>query len=193
LTGPLSIADGAWNNSVSYTTPSLLGGLRVNVTQSFGESDNVGDRTGISLFYTRGPLNLTATAVRAGRNNLPSITPATAVTRQNTLLFTGAYDFGVARVSAGFLQTHHDYTTIADDTFRTYYVGATAPLGRGTLLWQTAISRGTEAINVRRQTTSVGYDYFLSKQMSVYAMFMYDQFTNMASGTSYALGLQKRF
>ena len=44
-----------------------------------------------------------------------------------------------------------------------------------------------------RTTTSVGYDYYLSKRTDLYAVVMNDRFTGNASGNSYGVGIRHRF
>lgn len=46
---------------------------------------------------------------------------------------------------------------------------------------------------VRRTTTTLGYDYPLSKSTDVHAMAMHDSITGTSSGNSYGAGIRKRF
>jgi len=46
---------------------------------------------------------------------------------------------------------------------------------------------------LKRDTESVGYDYFLSKRTDIYAVVIHDKVTNLGAGTGVAAGLRHRF
>jgi predicted porin len=74
---------------------------------------------------------------------------------------------------------------------KTLSLGATVPVGAGAILIGTARTE-VDPGNTRR-TTTVGYDYNFSKSTDVYAMVMRDSITSFASGTSWGVGIRKRF
>jgi predicted porin len=75
---------------------------------------------------------------------------------------------------------------------KTLSLGASIPLGAGKVLVGTARTRVTPGDSTRR-TTTVGYDYDLSKRTDVYAMLMRDAVTSFNSGTSWGVGVRHRF
>ncbi len=107
----------------------------------------------------------------------------------------GAYAFGFGRVSAGYFNHKRDYTTVTDDRIRTFHVGASIPVGAGAVLLQTAQSRQSPDVgaSTKRTTTTVGYDYNLSKRTDLYALYMNDKFTSLAAGNSVVIGIRHRF
>ena len=71
------------------------------------------------------------------------------------------------------------------------YLGASVPIGAGKLL--AAIARTRISSGATRHTTTVGYDYKLSKSTHVYAMLMRDAISGFAGGASWGVGIRKRF
>ncbi len=195
LTGVLGTTDTAWNNAVGYTSPNL-GGVTFNAQWAPSETTGVGNRRGASAFYAQGPLNLGLAAEHMGNASVPASGPAAAVlAKQSTWHLSGAYAFPFARISAGYFNTRRDFATVVDDKVRTWHVGATIPVGAGSVMLQTASTRQSPDTGAatRRTTTSVGYDYLLSKRTDVYAVYMKDKFTNQSSGNSLAIGVRHRF
>lgn len=195
LTGVLGTTDSAWNNAIGYTTPTL-GGVSVTAQWAPSEATGVGHRSALSAFYASGPLNVGLATERMGQGAVPASGPAAAVlARQNTWHLSAAYAFPFARVSAGYLETRRDFAAVADDKVRTWHLGASIPVGAGAVLLQTASTRQTPDTGTatQRSTTSVGYDYHLSKRTDVYAVLMHDKFTGNAAGKSLAMGVRHRF
>lgn len=195
LTGALGTTDSAWNNSVTYVSPSL-GGAVLQLQWAPSEAQGVGSRTGASAFYSSGPLTLGLATEQIGANSVPASGPAAAViNHQATWQMTGAYAFGFGRVSAGLINTQRDYTVVVDDRVRTVQLGVTIPVGTGTVMAQVANSTQTPDVGVEmmRTTTSVGYSYAFSKRTDAYAVLMNDRFTGQADGNSVGFGVRHRF
>ncbi|MGH8864706.1 MAG: porin, partial [Burkholderiales bacterium] len=195
LTAPLGTTDTAWNNAVGYISPNL-GGVTMTAQWAPSEAAGVGNRTGLSAFYANGPLNLGLATEQMGNASVPASGPAAAVlAKQRTWHLSGAYAFDFARISAGYLDTKRDYATIVDDKIRTWHVGASIPVGAGAVLLQTANSKQTPDTGAAttRTTTSIGYDYNLSKRTDLYAVYMRDKLTGNASGNSFGIGIRHRF
>lgn len=195
LTGPLGTIDTAWNNAVGYLSPTV-GGFNLTAQWAPGEANGVGSRRGAAAFYAAGPLNIGLAAQDMGAGAVPASGPAAAALReQATWHLSGAYAFSFARISSGYLHTRRDFATVVDDKLRTRHLGASIPAGPGAMLLQTAVSRQAPATgaSVKRSTTSIGYDYLLSKRTDVYAVYMRDKLTGNASGDTYAAGLRHRF
>jgi predicted porin len=81
---------------------------------------------------------------------------------------------------------------VLDQSTRTWSVGATAPVGTGSLMLAYAHSK-VDVTGTTRKTASLGYDYPLSKSTDLYAVVMRDSITTFESGTSFGAGIRKRF
>ena len=195
LTGVLGTTDSAWNNAVGYISPNL-GGVTVTAQWAPSEATGVGARKGLSAFYAGGPLNLGLAAEQMGTGAVPASGPAAAaLNQQTTWHLSGAYAFPFARISAGYLATRRDFAIIVDDRVRTWHLGASIPLGAGTVLLQAAATRQAPDAggSARRTTTSLAYDYNVSKRTDIYAVAMHDRLSGNSSGNSFGIGVRHRF
>ncbi len=195
LTGALGTTDSAWNNAVGYVSP-IVGGFTISALYAPGEVDGVGNRKELGAFYANGPLNLALVVDKFAAGSVPASGPAAAALQsQTSVQLAGAYAFGFGRVSAGYFNHKRDYTTVTDDRIRTFHVGASIPVGAGAVLLQTAQSRQSPDVgaSTKRTTTTVGYDYNLSKRTDLYALYMNDKFTSLAAGNSVVIGIRHRF
>jgi predicted porin len=198
--------DTGWSNEILYTTPNF-GGLSANVHYQFGEvaGDSGKKNVGVNLLYFGGPLALTAFYHNVKVNN-PLNTPVGNVqpggnlplasgvfaARQTAWMVGGSYDFSVAKLFATYGQTSHDI----DLEDKTAQLGLTVPFGKGKVLasWaQTRRSGVAIGADQKRNTTSVGYGYDLSKRTDLYAIVMNDRITSQTSGNSLGLGIRHRF
>ncbi len=193
--------DTGWSNQIKYTTPSF-GGLTANLHYQFGEAagNNGKNNVGANLLYFNGPLSLTAFYHKVKVNNPLDGTagPSTVMragglnaAEQKAWFIGGGYDFGVAKLYATYDKTTHD-VAIED---KTASLGLSVPAGAGKILAgyaQTRRSAGAAA-DVKRQTTTVGYDYALSKRTDVYAVLMNDRLTGFDGGNSFGLGIRHGF
>ena len=180
-------ADTGWSNQVTYSTPSV-GGLKGNLHYQLGEiAGSSKHNVGLNVFYSAGPVGLTAFWERDQINN-PFASAALPDTRTDWML-GGTYDAGVLKAFLTYGVASSDAAGVADR--KTTSIGASAPMGGGKLLAgfaSTKISGGA-----KRETMTVGYDYNLSKRTDVYAMLMQDKITALSSGTSYGVGVRHRF
>jgi predicted porin len=180
-------SDTGWANELLYTSPSF-GGLTANVHYQLGEIPGSGKHNvGLNLLYFHGPFAAGAFYERDQVSN-----PAPAAFASNDVktdwMVGSSYDFSAVKVYA-------TYGRSASDTLvpraKTLSLGASVPFGAGKFLAGTARTAITNG-SVRR-TTTFGYDYDLSKSTDVYAMLMRDAITGATSGTSWGLGIRKRF
>jgi predicted porin len=77
-----------------------------------------------------------------------------------------------------------------------YSVGLSAPVGPGSVLLGYANTKRTGSLvgaDLKRDTATLGYDYFLSKRTDLYAMLMSDKITNADRATSAGVGVRHRF
>ncbi|HJV50621.1 MAG TPA: porin [Noviherbaspirillum sp.] len=187
--------DTGWSNQIKYTTPSF-GGLSANLHYQFGEAagNNGKNNVGANVLYFNGPLSLTAFYHKVKVNNPldnPTLQVASGYAEQKAWFIGGGYDFGVAKLYATYDKATHDIAL--ED--KTTSLGLSVPVGGGKILAgyaQTKRSAGAAA-DVKRQTTTVGYDYALSKRTDVYAMLMNDRLTGVSSGNSFGLGVRHGF
>jgi predicted porin len=182
--------DTGWSNSVLYSSPSN-GAVSFNLIANLGEgaAGATGRNFGGNLFYFGGPFGATA-AYQKVKNGAFG-TPA-GFSSQDTWQLGGSYDLGVAKLYAQYTSVK---TKAAVDTdTKVYGIGAAVPLGAGKLLAQYGSAKadfgGSDRTN---KTLTLGYDYNLSKNTDVYAVFMNDKITNVDTGNSIAAGMRLRF
>lgn len=185
-------ADTGWSNQITYSSPTF-GGLKGNLHYQLGEQSSGANKgahnVGFNLFYSAGPLGLTAYWERDEINNpFPPNAVLTAGT-QTAWMLGGTYDAGVVKLFATAGQSSNSASTIDKQTTS---LGVSAPLGGGKLLAAVAHTKNDVA-NTSRTTTTVGYDYTLSKRTDLYAMLMNDKITSLESGNSLGLGVRHRF
>jgi predicted porin len=183
--GGVIVGDTGWSNSIGYESPKF-GGLSFSALGNLGEGTGTGKNFGGNVLYFAGPLSLTVAAQQV-KNPTPGIA---GFSRQNAYQFGGAYDVGMAKLYLQLSQVKTDATV--DATHKLVDVGASVPVGAGNVLMQYG-QRKTSATGVKWQTTSVGYDYNLSKNTDLYAVFMNDKATGLNSGNSLMGGLRLRF
>ncbi|MCZ2103137.1 MAG: porin [Burkholderiales bacterium] len=181
-------ADTGWSNQIAYTTPDL-GGLKATLHYQLGNlpSDSGKHNIGVSFLYFGGPLTLTGFYERDQVSN-PGTSVYLGTTRTDWML-TGSYDLKFVKPYLGYGQAKADG---APGRAQTLHLGASAPLGGGSLLASWARTKVT-AFDISRNTLTVGYDYNLSKRTDLYGMYMNDRITNQKTGNSLAVGMRHRF
>jgi len=127
-------ASGRVSNSLFYTTPNTLGGFVAKAL--YGTSDtststtpNETTNTGFSVGYSAGPL-----AVSFAFGNAEVVTGTTGETDGHALSAT--YDFGAAKLFAGYAKTKAEANTAVDSYIENdeVNIGVTVPMGAITLL-----------------------------------------------------------
>jgi len=183
-------SDTGWSNEFVYTTPSF-GGLTANLHYQLGEvpNNNRARNVGFNLLYFRGPFAATAFYERDQISN--PVAPALFPTgdKKTDWMLGASYDFTMVKAYATYGKAKSN--TLVTQA-KTLSLGASIPLGAGKVLVGTARTRVTPGDSTRR-TTTVGYDYDLSKRTDVYAMLMRDAVTSFNSGTSWGVGVRHRF
>lgn len=181
-------SDTGWANEIIYTTPSF-GGLTANLHYQFGEQSGKSGihNAGVNLLYFAGPFAATAFYERDQLSNpVPAVFTGNA--KKTDWMVGASYDFTLAKLYGTWGRTKTDTTGI-DGT--TASLGAAVPAGPGKVLLATARTK-YEPGNTRR-TSTVGYDYLLSKRTDLYANLMRDSITGYSSGTSLGVGVRHRF
>lgn len=186
-------SDTGWSNSIRYTTPNI-GGMTANIHYQFGEkAGNNGDNNiGVNVLYFRGPFAFTAFYHNTDVQNPTDFSPFVAhdATNQKAWMLGGSYELSAAKLFATYGQTKHD-TDLED---KTVSLGVSVPVGQGKVLAAWAQTRRDDAgSESKRNTASIGYDYYLSKRTDLYAIYMNDRITNLDNGNSVGLGMRHRF
>lgn len=184
-----SPSDTGWANEILYSTPSW-NGLSANIHYQLGEQANTNGphNFGFNVLYFSGKFAATAFYER---DQIANPTPARFATldKKTDWMLGASYDFTVVKAFATYGQAKSD--TLVPER-KTLSLGASIPFGSGKFLAGTARTKVTPG-NVKRTTTTVGYDYNFSKSTDVYINVMRDSITGFASGTSFGAGIRKRF
>lgn len=194
--GGTVLGDTVWNKAITYTTPKLHG-WNGNVIYSFG--DKTGDpnygntnfnNVGINAIYAtpQSPLTIGLAAQRVRE------VAAKPSTEEFAYIGGVAYDFKRVKLYGSAEATHSDIT---DLDAKTYQIGAGVPVTpKGTILasWaNTKLDWPVSSKDTKRDTAAVGYDYFLTKNTDVQAVYLYDKVSNKPSGSSYMFGIRRAF
>ncbi len=156
------------NNSIAYYSPAFSG-FTVSGMYSFGGENtnlarNAGTMTSVKLAYVDGPLTVAyGNQVTKGGVTTTSAADSEKIT---TNFLAGAYDLGVAKLSAGYKT---DKLSFADSTLKSTILGVTAPMGAMTLK-ASYVARKADSDKVANQF-ALGAVYDLSKRTSVYAAY----------------------
>lgn len=185
-------ADTGWSNQITYSSPTFAG-LKGNLHYQLGEQgtgvNESAHNVGFNLFYSAGPVGLTAYWERDEINNPFPPNAVLATGTQTAWMLGGTYDAGVVKLFATTGKSSNVASTIAKQTTS---LGVSAPLGGGKFVAAVAHTKNDVA-TTSRTTSTVGYDYNLSKRTDLYTMLMNDKITNFDSGTSLGFGVRHRF
>lgn len=186
-----SLAPARSQQTLVYITPDLSGFVG-NIAYVFSgtgtgtiptatpDTSNVPRAISADGEYKNGPVDVGASYTRTSNavNN-----PTTTVNDGNVSLWQafGAYDFGVAKVSALYEHESGDYTT---PTSKFYLLGLTVPVGPGAILASYDHVDSGMAGGVAKQY-AIGYTYSLSKQTNLYASYAH---INNGTDTAFTVG-----
>jgi len=188
-------SDSAWSNSLAYTTP-VFGGVQIAVQAAAGEGAVNGRRLGGSAYYGGGPFAIGLSVEDLSHMSLNFSKPPASVLINDakTVQLGTSYDFGMVKLFAQGQRTELENPAVTIK-LRTGQVGASAPIGLGRLLVSYARTDKTQTAvaDIKRDTASIGYDYFLSKRTDLYAVVTSDKVTNLDRGNGIALGIRHNF
>lgn len=182
------LGDSVWNNVVKYSTHNL-NGFQGSLLYGFGEvADKRGyANTGAHATYRAGKF-MGALSVQRVRMNV-----TTALAEPQLAWLAGAtYDFGPVKLHGSTVRTSID----GGAKTRLLDLGLTVPVSAsGQVLLETAQSRieSSGLGDIKRTTTSIGYDHRLSKRTDIYAVYSRDDKTALNPGNSVALGIRHAF
>lgn len=165
------------SNMVSYYTPNM-GGFHAAVSYAFGEnhlSNKTNRYVGGYAAYDNGPLSATlALDKNNGDFNVGADADAFALNVDRTQVAFGAsYDLGMAKISGLVQQVKFKDTVLSEsEKFNNWMLGASAPVGPGTIKAQYASYKLKGSDNKAHQF-SLGYVYDMSKRTAVYGTASY--------------------
>lgn len=180
--------DTVWNNAVQYAIPQS-GGFRGSLVYAPGEVAGQPGVANLGLHgtYSSGPF---IAALSAQRLRVNISTPLAA--EQHAVLAGASYDFGMVKLYGSTAGTRIDggsSTRLAD-------AGLSVPaFSSGAFLAETAQSRieTPGKADLRRTTSSLGYDHRLSRRTDVYAIYSLDKRSNAAPASTTAVGIRHTF
>jgi predicted porin len=189
------LGDTGWGNSILYSSPSS-DGFSFNLQGSLGEGAATarGNSVGGNVLYFGSAFAATV-AVQRVKHGVSGFTPAIQATgfeSQDSAQVGVSYDLKAVKFYGQFSRVKTNATVDTQSTI--YGIGASAPLGAGTLLAQYGNAKAEYPdSDVVNKTLTVGYDYSLSKSSDVYALVMHDKLTGVEAGNTVALGLRVKF
>ena len=200
------------DNVISYRSPNFAGftvAAQVGLSEevSNGVVDNAGRYQGVMLGYTAGPL---AIGLAFENFKVGDVAPGAEDNLNQTLSFGANYNFGVARVFAGYQRVKDTannnspsqirspaantaplLSTLVDDT-TAYTVGVLVPLGQFTLLANYAQAKyelrtaGSPELDLKK--FALGWQYAVSKRTVLYGTA-----THRSGDLSDALTIKREF
>lgn len=182
------IGDTVWDNGVQYRTPRFHG-LEGEVFYSLNDAGAPGGGHNLGLHADYDRDGLTA-VVSMQRNRTAAVAP---VVQQTVYLAGAAYDFTFAKLYGAFVSINDDGAHI---TAHTYELGASVPVTRNSAVLLEWARTGKNAPNnggYIRNTSSVGYDYHLSKRTDIYVVYSLDKLAGQGSGSTYGVGMRHTF
>jgi predicted porin len=187
------LGDSRWNSSINYINNTSDAPLRLNVAGSLAPQNGTpqpGHNWGGSASYITGPFAATLAyeKIRSSSQPLPA-----GFDHQEAFLVGATYDFKFLRVygQVGRVKTEAD----ADVQTILYQLGAAIPVGStGQILIAYGHSHMKSPLTATTdQITSIGYDYFLSKNTDVYVNGLHEKLSFVSTGTSIGGGIRHRF
>lgn len=167
------------DRAVRYVSPKFAGvqfhAEYANMTYEVNGEDYVGATTpnkkrygGIGVSYANGPFYaaVTAETIRLGAKEPGDDNP-------QAYGFAANYDFGVARVFAGYQYAKNPVAAKWGDDVNAGTLGVSAPVAGGTLMASVAYAKGES--DRKLATGAIGYKYSLSKRTYVYTDLAYAQ------------------
>ena len=194
------VGDSAWNNAVSYTSPTL-GGFNAGVLYALGNTagENGAKKWSVNANFVRGAFAAAAVYQYVNFNAAPgdlgkTLTGVPGLYSQSTAQLNVSYDFGFVKLYAQYMNVENRSRT---GNFRgnTGQAGVSVPIGVGALLASYAYTRssGGATDGQHRSTGALGYDYPLSKRTDLYTAIKLDHFDNESTGVTYGAGMRTRF
>jgi predicted porin len=182
------LGDTVWNNVIRYSTKNL-NGFRASVDYAPGEQTGRSGVANLGLHanYNRGKWSAAVTAQRL-RVNVNTPLPI----EQKAYLGGVAYDFGPVKVYGNVGHASIE----RGNSSRIFDLGLSIPVGeRSSIMLEGARTRlsPAQAVVTHRHTSSLGYDYRLSKRTDVYLIHTGDKKSNAGYASTNAFGIRHLF
>ena len=189
-----AVGDTGWSNSLLYT--NKIGGLSFTLLGNAGEgaANAVGRNISASATYFSGPFGVTVVGQQVKNGYVAAALPG--FQKQDTYQVGGSYDFNVAKVFAQYGEVRtHSTSAVIEAKSKISGLGLAVPIGAGKILGQIGYSKTSGPVNSGSlRTASVGYDYNLSKNTDVYAVYMNERASYVSpTGNTVAAGIRLRF
>lgn len=198
---PLSRTD----NSITYTTPNFSG-FTATVLYGFGEQPDdtsLRQQASLGVAYVNGPINVQFVYHDANTLTLPTTATAfgTGTPDVKNIFLGGTFDFGVAKLHAAVADGEGESPGITRD-FRNYLVGASAPVGAGTVMASWVRNDLRDLPEGVSDQFAIGYSHPLSKRTNFYTSYgqtknddqvRLNAFANGATGKVFNVGVRHRF
>jgi predicted porin len=192
-----------YDNTIRYQSPNLYGftadvgvGLKGDAqsdtvrpavdaaigkgTRNLSSADNFGYNVGFA--YNNGPIYVGLGTTRTPGRSATGIAAGSAAADANVTTLAGGYNFGIVNLTAS-IEHDNRYRSRANS----WVVGASAPLGAGTLMAFYGEDRnGGVTLNDSLKLAQLTYSYALSKRTNVYASVSHDSVSGAGNtGNSY--------
>lgn len=172
------------SNMVGYRTPTVLGGLKGEVSLGLRETMARNNAKGFSLVWDKKPLY-----VGVGGNILDA--------DNRMYVTTAAYDFGIIHPRLTVADARGGYSTTFAPTpnyrARSYTASAGIPIGPHHFYFGVGNLDIKSAANQDVRKVMVGYEHFLSKSTRLYVNAASSKQQNLTRTTSYDAGISKAF
>ncbi|TQK03486.1 porin [Herbaspirillum sp. SJZ107] len=182
------LGDTVWNNVIRYSTTNL-NGFRASADYGLGEQSGRPGVANLGLHanYNSGKWSAAVSAQRL-RVNINTPLPV----EQKAYLAGVAYNFGPVKVYGNVGHASIE----RGNSSRIVDLGLSVPMGeRGTVMLESAHTRlsPAQAAVTHRNTSSLGYDYRLSKRTDVYLIHTGDKKSNAGYASTNAFGIRHLF
>jgi predicted porin len=187
--------DTNWNDSVLYTSP-VMNGVQFNAIYARNdvEGKSAKQNFGGNILYFGENFKATFAIQRVG---VEAAEFAISGAKSQVAYLAGAsYDFKVAKLFASYSQSTNNFDDRNRWRNKTWQVGASVPVGHGVVSaeWARTNQGATNVFgDLRRDTTTLAYNYAFSKRTDVYLAWRYDKVTDYNPGNTVGLGLRHRF
>jgi len=186
------VGDRSWNNSVAYLN-NPRDTLRVHLVAGARESTNgvedPGHNFGGSVSYLSGPF---AVALAWEKIQNSALAVPAGFDQQTVTQLSATYDFKLVRLYGQLGRVYTDATLNSKHVL--FQFGAAVPIGQGLILAAYGTSEmRTDFAQSTDRIYSLGYDYFVSKNLDIYVAAMHESVFQLSSGKSVAGGVRLRF
>lgn len=184
-----------WDNALQYSSPNF-NGLSGNVMYALGgvAGQNGPKKYSGQFLYFHGPFAATGVYQYINYNSSPGDLGSLAAGLKGQAVgqLGASYDLKLVKFFAQYMYTKNDRVQ-GSWHVDTGQLGASVPVGLGSVMLSVAYSRDSGGLNQTRRSAAAGYDYPLSKRTDVYAAYLYDKFSGQSTGSTFGVGIRTKF